>query len=176
MKKIEFGYANEMDPKGSWEGIGIKQGVLLTEADYYGAIEYEGNSYIVAKVVEDKYGRFPELVDNFIVRGAVMDMYADGSGTLFLDQERSFEAGQIERYLNQELVKKDINNANDIVTNVRGLNKGNKFFTLLEMEDRIIATSITHDAFEIKNEAIKSCRQTFSDMQRSLTETHSISK
>jgi len=30
MKKIEFGYANEIDPKASWEGIGIRKGLLLT--------------------------------------------------------------------------------------------------------------------------------------------------
>lgn len=24
MKKIEFGYANDQEPKGSWQGIGIK--------------------------------------------------------------------------------------------------------------------------------------------------------
>lgn len=176
MKKIEFGYANEIDPKGSWEGIGIKHGMLLTDADYYGAIELHGNSYIVAKVVEDKYDRFPELVNNFIVRGAVADMYADGSGTLFLDQEQSFEAQQIENYLNQDLVKNKINDFSDIVGYVKGLQPANKFFTLLSMNDKVIATSITHEAFEIKNEAIKNCRQTFSEMQKSLTETRSMSK
>ena len=177
MKKIEFGFANEIEPKGSWEGIGIKEGLLLTEADYYGAIEYDGNSYIVAKVVEDKYGRYPELLNNFIVRGALVDMYADGSNTLFIDQERTFEAEQIEKYFNNALTNKDINNIGDILTNVNGLNKANKLFTLMEMDERIIATSITHEAFEVKNEAIKSCRQSFSDMQRHIQEqTNSINR
>ena len=71
MKKIEFGYANEMNPTGSWQGIGIKEGLLLTEADYYGAIKYEDNSYIVAKVKEDQYGRYPHLVEKFIVNVVV---------------------------------------------------------------------------------------------------------
>ena len=38
MKKIEFGFANEQNPRGSWEGIGIKPGLLLNEADYYGVV------------------------------------------------------------------------------------------------------------------------------------------
>ena len=49
MKIIEFGYSNDVNPKGSWEGIGIKEGLMLTEADYYGVVKYEDNSYLIAK-------------------------------------------------------------------------------------------------------------------------------
>lgn len=177
MKKIEFGYANDIDPKGSWEGIGIKQGLLLIEADYYGAIQYEGNSYIVAKVTEDKYGRFPDMVDKFIVRNAVVDIYADGSSTLFLNQEESLESKQFERYLNMEQLKDKVNNVSDVLNFINGVYAPNKSFRLLEMDDKIIATSITNEAFEVKNEAIKNCRQTISEMQRHIQEqTNSISR
>ena len=100
MKKIEFGYANEKEPKGSWEGIGIKQGMLLTEADLYGFVKVGNNSYVVAKVTKDEYNRYQELLDKFLVRPALADLYPDGSGIIFLDQEQSLEAYQLEEYLN----------------------------------------------------------------------------
>ncbi len=89
MKKIEFGHSNEFDSKGGFDGIGIKPGLLLTEADYYGSVEFEGNYYIVAKVVKDDYNRYPQLLDNFIVRQVLCDLYADGSANLMLNQEET---------------------------------------------------------------------------------------
>lgn len=41
----------------------------------------------MAKILEDEYGRYPGLVGNFIVRSALADMYPDGSGIMYLDQE-----------------------------------------------------------------------------------------
>ena len=99
MKKIEFGYANDYKPSGSWQGLGIKEGLLLADAEYYGVVNYGRDSFIVAKVIEDKYGRYPQLLGNFIVRPAIADMYPDGSGILFLDQEQSGIGEQIEKYL-----------------------------------------------------------------------------
>ena len=55
VQKKEFGYSNDIDPKGSLEVFGIKPGLLLTDALYYGAIEFDGNTYIVLKVVEDEF-------------------------------------------------------------------------------------------------------------------------
>lgn len=168
MKKIEFGYSNDLEPSGSWEGIGIKQGVLLIDAAYYGAIEFNGDSFVVAKVEKDEYGRYPELVDNFIVRNAIADMYADGSGSLLLDQEKSMEATKIENLLNEPAIKSQINGINDILAVSNGIHRANKFFTILETEEKVVSTSITHNAFEAKNSALKRCHRTFSDMQRTL--------
>lgn len=171
MKQIKFGYSNDIDPKGSHEGMGIKPGVFLTEANYYGAVEYDGNSYIVAKVVEDKYNRYPHLVGKFIVRDAIADMYADGSGCLFLNQEQSLTAQQLENHLNSENIKNRITTANDILIFCNGVHKANKMFTLLEMDTYFSATSILPEAFEQKNEALKNCHKSFSELQRSLSGT-----
>ena len=89
MTKIKFGFANEMNPNSSWQGIGIKDDLMLLEADYYGEIGYLDEDYIVAKVVEDEYNRFPELLDKFIIRPAVRRTYDDGSGVLLLNQEEN---------------------------------------------------------------------------------------
>ena len=87
MKKIEFGHSNDNNPKGAWEGICISPDLPLLSADYYGAIELGDKSYIAAKVVDDEHNRYQELLDNFIVREALVDLYRDGSGFLILDQK-----------------------------------------------------------------------------------------
>lgn len=168
VKKIEFGFANDDEPKGSWQGIGIRDGLLLTDAIYYGAISFRDNNYIVAKVDKDEYGRFPSLVDKFIVRDALVDVYADGSNILFLNQEISNDAQTIQNILNNERIVGNIRNIDDIINLDIGAHSASKFFKLVELDDKIIATSITNEAFTTKNKAIKNCRYTISDMQRSL--------
>ena len=168
MKKIEFGHSNDFNPKGSWEGIGIKPGLMLTEAEYYGTIKYEENSYIVARVTKDEYARFPHLLGNFIVRPAIADLYADGSGNIFLDQEESIVTRQLETHLNDPRIKDRINNINDVFNNCNGVHMADMSFKFLTLGDRFISTSITHEAFERKNEALKKCRKSFSQMQEQL--------
>lgn len=168
MKRIDFGFSNDFDPKGSWEGIGIKPGLLLTNAEYYGAIKYETNSYIVAKVGKDEYGRFPHLVDKFIVRPAIADLYVDGSGIIFLDQEESMISSQLESRLNEPQIRERVSDINGVLNNCNGAHIADMSFKFLTLGDRIVTTSITHEAFERKNLALKSCRGTFSQMQEEL--------
>lgn len=168
MKKIDFGFSNDFDPKGSWEGIGIKPGLLLTTADYYGAIKYENNSYIVAKVGKDESDSFPQLVDRFIVRPAIADLYVDGSGIIFLDQEESIISRQLESRLNEPQISERVFDINSVVNNCNGVHIADMSFMFLTLGDRIVATSITHEVFERKNSALKSCRGTFSQTQEKL--------
>lgn len=168
MKRIDFGFSNDFDPKGSWEGIGIKPGLLLTDAEYYGAIKYETNSYIVAKVVKDEYGRFPHLVDKFIVRPAIADLYVDGSGIIFLDQEESIISHQLESRLNEPQIRERVSDINGVLNNCNGVHMADMSFKFLTLGDRIVTTSITHEAFERKNSALKSCKGTFSQIQEQI--------
>lgn len=164
MKKIEFGYANDQEPKGSWQGIGINEELPLMDAQYYGVVNYGKDSFLVAKVLEDEYGRYPELVSNFLVRPALADMFADGSGIMYLDQEQSKIGHEIETYLNR--VKEHIDSFDDVLKYCDFVQRGNRFFDLVTDGDRVISTSIKHDVFESKNNALKNCHQTFSDLQR----------
>lgn len=169
MKKIEFGYSNDKGSNISWEGIGIKPGVLLLDADYYGAISTDAfHSYVVAKVTTDEYGNHPELLNNFIVRDAIADMYSDGSGNLILDQEQSLFAQQIEQYLNNGQVKDQIKDL-DTILQINEINKANNFFSIIEMDKKIISTSIDHNVFQNKIDALQSCHKTFSDLQLSMS-------
>lgn len=168
MKKIEFGHSNDYDPKGSWEGIGIKPGLLLTDADYYGAIKYEDNSYIVAKVTEDEYERYPELLGKFIVRPAIADMYSDGSGIIFLDQEETIVSKELEDRINEPITRDRITSINDVRNFCSGTYMADMSFKFLTLGDKFITTSITHEAFERKNSALKSCRSSFSELQEQI--------
>lgn len=168
MKKIEFYFNNQPDALGPVDGLGINPGLLLPDAEYYGAIKYEDNSYIVAKVTKDEYGRFPHLLGKFIVRPAIADMYADGSRTIYLDQEESLITKQLEARLNEPQVRDRISNINDIFNNCNGVYMADRSFKFLTLDDSVIATSITHEAFERKNEALKSCRYSFSNLQEQL--------
>ena len=174
MKKIEFGYSNDAAPTGSHEGMGIKPGLLLCNADYYGAIEFEGNYYIIAKVVEDEFQHYQQLLGNFIVRKALCDLYPDGSCILMLDQNEDIVTQQLENYLNDERVKQYINTADDIfkVCN-SNVHRAPASFMLAEYNrDTILSTSITSEAFEIKNEAIKNCHSSFSSLQIQLSDSY----
>lgn len=176
IKKIEFGYTNDYERTGSWEGMGIKEGLLLTDAEYYGAINYGKDSFIVAKVVEDEYRRYPQLVGDFIVRPAIADIYPDGSGFLYLDQEQSRIGEEIERYLNN--IRDRISDYDDILRYCDFVQRGNRLFNLIDDSGKVTAISIRHDIFEIKNTALKNCHQTFSDLQRQaeLTNINGFSK
>ena len=114
MIKIQFGFANEMNPNGSWHGIGIKDGLMLLEADYYGAISYLHEDYVVAKVVEDEYNRFPELLDKFIIIPAIRRTNNDWSVILLLNQEKNATSRVLESLINNEKIKNGKTSNEDI--------------------------------------------------------------
>lgn len=170
MKKIEFGYSNDANPTGSHEGIGIKPGLFLWVADYYGSVEFEGDYYVVAKVVDGKSNNCPKLLDNFIVRQALCDLFADGSTILMLNQEESEITKMLENRLNNSQIKNEISTIEDIISLVPGLHRSSDAFILAELgyNGRIVSTSILPEAFERKNSAIKSCHRPISSLQEAL--------
>lgn len=181
MKKIEFGFSNDNNPTGSWEGFAINRGVRLYDAEYYGTIQYEDDNYLVAKVSNDE-GNDPNFYDKFIVRPAIADVYMDGSGRILLDQEQSMIGQQIENFLNNPDIKDKVHNVNDITYFCDGTHIVNDIsFTLLTMPDSLIATSIRHDVFETKNNNLKALHNYHKPLSElaaelSLTDTNNFSK
>lgn len=55
-----------------------------------------------------------------------------------------------------------------------------KSFSILRDQDRVVTTSITYEAFSIKNIALKNCHLSFSELQmlyeQQLRESESISR
>lgn len=174
MKQIGFGYSNDVDPKGSYEGIGIKPGLLLTEADYYGSIKFEDNYYIVAKVTKDEYNKYPQLLNKFIVRQALCDLYADGSAVMMLNQEETYATRLLENYLNNPQIKDKITTIEDVINSSNGIHRSSNAFILGELgyNGKIISTSIMPDVFERKNSAINSCHHTISNMQEQINNNY----
>ena len=174
MQKLEFGYSNDIDPKGSHEGMGLKQGLFLTEADYYGALEINGEQFVVTKVTEDKYNRYPDKLGNFMVLPAIADMCKDGSGVLFVCQEGSDITKHIEKMLNESEYKDRFTSVRDIKSIYNGLNYASRSFDILTDErycgNSIITTAITPEAFGKKNAAYKSCNGTFTDLSSQINE------
>ena len=157
MKKIYFGHTNEKNPTGSWDKIGIDPNTPIMEGEYICTVKYENDSYLIAKA------------DNkIIVRPALADMYPDGSGNIFLNQQPSLISQFLEKHLNNNYIK--IKTINDILAICNNTYPADRIFTFLTMEDDIITTSITPEEFELKNTAIKNCHLSFSDLQEQINE------
>ncbi len=174
--KIEFGHSNDKNPSGSWGGIHISPELPLLSAEYYGAIGLEGKSYIVAKVVEDEYKRYPELLNNFIVREALVDLYRDGSGVLFLDQQKSSVCERIERFLNSPKIKERIINHESLINTCKEIGAHSPSASFYSIEPKydtaLVSTSITHEAFTEKKELLNNCRESITSMQRKIEELY----
>ncbi len=158
MKKIEFGYSNDQVPHGSWEGIGIREGVFITDGEYLGSFECDTNHYIVSNV------EIPKVGNRLIVRQALCDLYADGSVQLYLNQDENHISRDIEEYINRNGVKENIKSVEDVIKLSNGLHPSYKSFMLLETDNTIIATSILPDVFNEKNDAIKYNQRSISDL------------
>ncbi len=173
MRSVHLGYSNEMMPTGSAEGLGIKPGLMLISADYYGAFNYEDNTYVVMKVISDEYNRFPHLLNKFIVRESIYDLYVDGSGNLYLNQEETDITNMFERYLNSPEIKDKITGTPSMVPLFNGVYIPPKSYSLLELgpeEYYVSAVSILPEVFDRKKNELKRCRSnTFSDLQHQMT-------
>lgn len=174
MKKIEFGYSNADEPTGAWEALTIKEGTYLYEAEYYGTVRFDDAYYMVSKVNEDKYNRYPNLVGKFIVREALMDVYPDASIVMFLDSNETSVSNQLETYLNMNGIRENISTYDDIFKYLNGVGKNIGFFSLLDLKDKVTATSIRHNVFESKKQVIQNCRDSFYGMQLRLNELENI--
>ena len=161
MKKVEFGYSNNSESLENWQGYGLKEGSKITEANYFGAVKYENDSYVVAKTFYD---------ENFIIRPAIADLYKDGSGIILLDQEKSMLSEKMEKYLNELDYKGDIKNINEVMGQFNGLTKADRSFDFLTMGETIMMVSIPHEHFERKNEILKETTESFSQLKESLIE------
>lgn len=165
MKKIEFGFDDTYNPTGSWKGIGIGDGTFLTDATYIGSLRYEDNNYIVAKV--------EKMANKFIVRDAIVDIFADASTILYLDQVQSELARQIEDRINDPYLVDKITDIDSILENLNNLHKTNAAFKLAESANSLLATTILHEVFKRKKEAITSCHSPISELNSDIEKTRS---
>lgn len=166
MKKIEFGFSNDLNPTGSWQGMGISDTVRIPRADYYGAFSFEDNNYILAKIVEDNnFTIDPELLGKYIVKKALCDLFADGSSIMMINQEDDNVCSQLNDIVNRENTVQYLDKTGDI-TSLPFYSPAPISFKINEMMsyDHVTVTAITPQAFEEKNEAIKTCHSSISEL------------
>lgn len=162
MKKIEFGFDNNLNPTGSWQGIGINPKVMLLDAEYIGSISIEGNNYIITKTVNQTRNYQENM---FLVRNALVDLFPSGSGILYLSQNENEITNGLENLLNNPNVKDKIITVEDVLRVCSAANYSMPSFRIIESSPKIIATSILPEVFEEKNNAINNCHKTFTQIQ-----------
>ena len=69
------------------------------------------------------------------------------------------------RGLDVEAIKDKIFSIEDIIKLSNGVVPADKAFSMLTDQDRVVTTSITHEVFERKNNALKNCHLSFSELQ-----------
>lgn len=162
MKKIEFGFDNNLNPTGSWQGIGINPKVMLLDAEYIGSISIEGNNYIITKTINQTRNYQENM---FLVRNALVDLFPSGSGILYLSQNENEITNGLENLLNNPNVKDKIITVEDVLRVCSAANYSMPSFRIIESSPKIIATSILPEVFEEKNNAINNCHKTFTQIQ-----------
>ena len=162
MKKIEFGFDNNLNPTGSWQGIGINPKVMLLDAEYIGSISIEGNNYIITKTINQTRNYQEKL---FLVRNALVDLFPSGSGILYFSQNENEITNDLENLLNNPNVKDKIITVEDVLRVCSAANYSMPSFRIIESSPKIIATSILPEVFEEKNNAINNCHKTFTQIQ-----------
>lgn len=166
MKKIDFGYNNGNYPINMWEGCGIKNGIFLQEADYYGSVEIDGDYYVIAKVTNSQFNACPQLLNQFIVRQALCDVFADGSCIIRLNQDETTLTKQLEKVLNNTQVKERITKIEDVIDLSDKIKRSSNLFYLAELSyGNIYSISMLSDEFEKMNTARKKSDKTFLAMQ-----------
>lgn len=162
MKKINFGYSNENNPHGSHEGIGASPNYDIIGAEFIDFVQLDNSVYLISRVgmvfkgQEDKIG----TID---VREVIADMYNDGSGVIFADQEKSDICRILESSLSNadDYIKKGVK-----VHNICGGSLApDNFKLLLDVDSMIplVVTGIKHDIFEEKKKLLSNCRHSFSE-------------
>lgn len=162
MKEVHFGYENSLNPIGSFEGIGTGKGLHgPVVGEYIDVISLSGEEYLISKVEVKKDIQGSDY--QYDVRRALADIYPDGSGILFLDQEQSEMCLRVSAMLNSAQGKECL----DKGLTVREICEAHMApfsFECVTRANTVLATSILHEIFDVKKRRIASCHRSFSDM------------
>ncbi len=168
-KKVDFGYDNSLNPNGSFEGIGLTgKGIGPISGEFIGVINVNNNNYLVTKIINSYKDECNGKID---VRKSLADLYADGSGILYIDQRYSNDCQELEKILNSKPVKNAL---------LKGINIKDVFpsdfvpfsFDCVTKSNNIIATAIKHEVFEGKRNLISNCHNSISSMQQEIEKNY----
>ncbi len=177
MKKIDFGFDTSKTPHGSFEGIGLGmqengKNVGPVGGDFIDVITIDGDDYLVTKV-NMAFFNDPKYIGRIDVRRALVDMYPDGSGIVYLDQADSYKRQGLEAFLNQEQNKQRIDSGIPLREIVNNCAVKPIYRSVLNTGYETVsasATAISHEVFEEKKELIDHCHYSVSEMMAQLYE------
>ena len=98
MSKIDCGYSNDNNANGSFEGIGISPTAYIISAEFIDVIKLNERFYLFSRV-EMAFKNQENKVGTIDVREIVADLYPDGSGIIFANQEKTYECMKLENAL-----------------------------------------------------------------------------
>jgi hypothetical protein len=157
MKQVHFGFSNDLNPTGSFEGIGLgmtegSKNVGPVNGEFLEFMNINNEDYLVSKAAL-VFGNDARFKDKYIVRRAIADLYSDGSGLVFLDQYFSPECQRLEEMLNVQRYKELLERGR-LPHEICGGYKSSAAFDCLvkkDLEDvAFLATAIPHETFERK--------------------------
>lgn len=167
MKKVEFGYANESNPRGSFEGIGLAEGAKgAVAAEFVDVMRMNGRDYLITKITE-AFRNSEQEIGRFDVRRALVDLFPDGSSIMFLDQLHSSDCIDLEELLNSDKAK-NLMERGVSVKDICGAGNAPASFVIATHADLVLATAIRHEVFEEKMALLSRCRGSFTDMRMEL--------
>lgn len=167
MKKVEFGYANESNPRGSFEGIGLAEGAKgAVAAEFVDVMRMNGSNYLITRITE-VFKSSEQDVGKIDVRRALVDLFSDGSSLMFLDQLHSSDCIKLEELLNSDKAKNLMDRGVSVKEICGGANAPASFVVATHA-DLVLATAIRHEIFEEKMALLSRCRGSFTDMRMEL--------
>ncbi len=176
MKKLHFGYDNSSHPFGGviQEGLGLtKNGKLI--GPIYGelvdVINVYDENYIIYKVVE-AFDHDENYIGKYEVRRALVDMFANGSGILFVDKRKDYNSEKLEKIINFDSFLNRLANGEDFI-NILEVVKSNSYafdgaLNMKAPEECARVCAIDHEVFEHKKALLKRCLSSITDMQEKL--------
>lgn len=173
MSKIDFGYSNDNNPTGIWEGMGASPDHDIINAEFMDVIRFNERVYLVSKVgtvfpgLENKVG----TID---VREIIADLYPDGSSIIYSNQEKNNDCIKLENALANAKNLFDRGFSVKQICKAHIPDKCYKYLFETDSEFPILVTGIKPNVFEEKRELISKCRSSFSNMQQQLMDMRTI--
>ena len=160
-KIMKFGTEDSLKPVGSHEKIGLPTGTI--EAEYIGTISINGDNFIVGKVTEC-FDRREDKEGKIIVRECISNVYSDGSGCIFLNQQVSEKCVELERFLNTPNITNQLENGVSINSLINNSFPETAILNIINNSNSLLITAIKHEVFEHKKNLLKYNQSSFCDL------------
>ena len=173
MSRINFGYSNDNNAMGSFEEIGISPTEHIISAEFIDVIKLNERFYLISRV-ERAFKNEEHKVGTIDVREVVADLYPDGSGVIFANQEKTYDCLKLENALANSKNLFDRGFSVKQICKARIPDICYKYLFETDSEFPILVTCIKPNVFEEKRELISKRRSSFSNMQQQLMDMRTM--